>query len=178
MIHPVKKPEATRATIEAWCKAAGVTITGPTLVGRRGYYRETMGTQGQGRGVYDDALFLITPTEFHAFNANTDPSTGKPGMATLCPGLWRYRVGIHGLSRPAAQRYTALVQADAVEVTRDGKPGRFRGFFGINIHRGGLRGTSSEGCQTIPPGQWPDFIAAVQRLIGNGTIPYLLTERP
>jgi lysozyme len=56
--------------------------------------------------------------------------------------------------------------------------------FGINIHRGGWNGTSSEGCQTIPPDQWPAFIATVtdqvKRLAGAGwrreTITYVLLE--
>jgi hypothetical protein len=66
------------------------------------------------------------------------------------------------------------VQAASVEVRRDG--GLIEsGWFGINIHRGGVTTTSSEGCQTIPPErQWNQFIGTVRSLIGKGTIAYRL----
>jgi hypothetical protein len=54
------------------------------------------------------------------------------------------------------------------------------GWFGINIHRGGVNTTSSEGCQTIPPSQWNGFITIVKEQMkwyGQKTIPYVLTER-
>ena len=68
---------------------------------------------------------------------------------------------------------------------RDGSPPcPDTGYFGVNIHRGGTSTTSSEGCQTLPPAQWPAFIAAAQdqaRRVQGGkwkrvTIPYALIE--
>jgi lysozyme len=147
------------------------------LLGRRGYYRRTMGDPAvNDRGIYDDAIFLVSPSTFAAFNANTDPSVFRKHVATLSPGLWWYKVGIHGLSKPKEKRYTALVQAAEVKVLRDGEPSE-TGFFGINIHRGARASTSSIGCQTIWPDQWPQFIATVQAELkrhGQKTIPYLL----
>lgn len=135
------------------------------IVGVRGYYRDTMGAVGENdRGLYDDAMFVVGPTEFEAFNANTDPSkvrkgsgvgAGK-GMAVLKPGIWRaYQFGKH------KQQYEALIQTGGkVTVVRDHaiEPYDDTGRFGINIHRGGNTTTSSEGCQTLPPEQWTRFI--------------------
>jgi lysozyme len=62
-------------------------------------------------------------------------------------------------------------------VTRDGQ-GDSMGI-AINIHKGGYRTTSSEGCQTIHPSQWPAFVALVYSemdRVGQKTIPYLLME--
>ena len=155
--------------------AAGVTDN-VALVGCRGYYRLTA-AENQ-RGVYDDAIFLLTPETFAAFNANVDPSIFRTHIATLRKGLWRYKVGIHGLSKPPVQRYTALVQAGEVTVERDGEKPE-TGWFGINIHRGGVTGTSSLGCQTIVPDQWPAFIELVRSELarhGQKVVPYLVVD--
>lgn len=147
----------------------------PLLVGGlRGYYAKTMGsTPDNDRGLYDDALFLYAPSLdlFQAFNGNTDPSKLRPGsgtgagkgMAALNPGFWPcYRFSVHG-SR--SNPHEAICQrAGAVTVTRDGTPPYAdHGWFGINIHRGGNYGTSSEGCQTVPPAQWDEFIGTAQQ---------------
>lgn len=149
------------------------------LIGIRGYYRDTMGKPGlNDRGIYDDAIILITPTAYITFNANTDPSIAQRGVAVLAPGVWWYKIGIHGLSKTRKAQYKALVQAAKVTVIRDGK-GEDTGMFGINIHRGSLHSTSSLGCQTIYPPQWGSFIAAVESEMnrhGRTTIPYLLIE--
>ena len=150
------------------------------LVGIRGYYRDTMGVPGQNdRGIYDDAIFLVSLNAYATFNANTDPSVKRKGIAVLKPGVHRYRKGKHGLSKPGGG-YPALRPANPAEslpVTRDGV-GDSMGI-AINIHRGGYRTTSSEGCQTIYPAQWEAFIALVYSEMdraGQKTIPYLLVE--
>ena len=150
-----------------------------SLLGMRGYFRDTMGKPGvNDRGIYDDAIFLVSPTAYVAFNANTDPSIARPGVAVLRKGLWRYKIGIHGLSKPMWKRYKALVQAAAVIVVRDG--GRVdTGYFGINIHKGSRNSTSSLGCQTIWPEQWNSFISLIEQELSRynqATIPYLLVE--
>lgn len=168
------------------------------IVGIRGYYADTLGAPGQNdRGIYDDAIFLMSPNVTASFNANTDPAkvrigagmgAGK-GMASLTPGFWPvYKFDLH------KGRYLALCQrAGPVTVLRDGKAEAYedRGNLGINIHRGGYSTTGSEGCQTIPPDQWPAFIELAQseavrlfgaefrdgRIVGQSpVIPYVLME--
>lgn len=143
------------------------------LLGVRGFWAKNQ------RMIYDDAIFLIAPGFFASFNANCDPGAFRKGIANLKTGLWRYKIGTHGLSKPPEQRYLALVQAEKVTVIRD-QQGEDTGFFGINIHRGGKNTVSSLGCQTIPPDQWETFFTCVKDYLGrNGqkTIPYLLIEK-
>lgn len=189
---PPDRPRLSRADVQRRIARAGVDrVRFPLVIlGIRGYYLDGMGAVGRNdRGIYDDALFLDAPDAFAAFNANTDPSrvrsgsgrgAGK-GMAVLTPGVWPvYRFDKH------KGQYLALCQrAGEVTVMRDGLPPYpDTGMFGINIHRGGNTTTSSEGCQTIPPDQWPAFIALAvdqaRRLFGDRwdrtVIPYVLTE--
>jgi lysozyme len=154
------------------------------LLGVRGYYEHTLGDpNANDRGIYDDAIFVISPTAFASFNANTDPSYApsleRPTLATLMPGVWKYKRGLHGITtRP--DPYPAFVQADRVTVKRDN--GRLdTGFFGINIHRGGRNTTSSLGCQTIWPDQWDAFFELAKGEMIKHTrfiIPYCLIDEP
>jgi lysozyme len=156
-------------------------VTDPTaLLGVRGYYRDTMGARGKNdRGIYDDAIFVSSPNGSFSFNANTDPSPWRAGVASLLPGLHRYRKGRHGISRGAG--YPALRPAtpgEKLPVRRDGQPGTSEGV-AINIHRGGRKTTSSLGCQTIHPDQWDAFLNLVYAEMdrhGQKTVPYLLIE--
>lgn len=152
------------------------------LLGIRGYYENSMGKPGNDRGIYDDAMILVTPTLFSTYNCNTDPSVWRTGIATLKPGVWWYTKGEHGVRFPknSPRRYPALRQARPVTVTRDGGkeesdgPGKM---FFINIHRGGYTSTSSEGCQTIWPDQWREFIKDAFTALensGSAQIPYVL----
>jgi hypothetical protein len=148
------------------------------LLGIRGYYKQTMGNPVKNDvGIYDDAIFLIAPGLFVSFNANTDPSVMHAGVAVLKPGIHYYKMGDHHIGKPNA--YPALRPAspdESVPVTRDGKDSRG---IAINIHRGSLNGTSSEGCQTIYPNQYANFIALVYAKMGEykqKQIPYYLIE--
>jgi hypothetical protein len=162
---PRNRPRIERKTTEQLLRLRKVSDQ-VCLVGIRGYYRDSMGAKGKNdRGIYDDAIILVSPNVHAAFNANVDPGAygrnpkvGK-GYASLKSGVWRYRLGHHGIR--SGNPYRALVQADAVTVSRDGGKEE-TGWFGINIHRGGIRSVSSEGCQTLPPAQWPAFIALVE----------------
>lgn len=179
-MKPATTPRMTRAQAELVLRKLNVGGDN-VLLGIRGYYLRSMGDPVKNdRGIYDDAIALVTKNSFATYNANTDPSRRRDatpqrkGMAVLMPGVYLYKIGIHGLSRPKEQQYEALVQASAVWVRRDGGLEE-QGYFGINIHRGGEGTTSSEGCQTIPPEQWRNFFRSVRGTIGRGTIQYCLT---
>ena len=160
---PKNRPQIKRKDTEKLL--ASRSVSDPVcLVGIRGYYRDTMGAKGKNDvGLYDDAIIVVSPNAHCAFNANVDPSRlgknrkiNKP-YAQLKPGVYRYKIGQHGISR--GNPYKALVQAAPVTVLRG--EAEETGYFAINIHRGGVNTTSSEGCQTLPPAQWPAFIALV-----------------
>jgi lysozyme len=175
-VIPSKRPQETIAQVLS--RISGPVPEGVCLVGARGYYLNSMGRPGvNDRGLYDDAMFILGPTHFSAWNANTDPTIHRKAIAVLRPGRWQYKPGTHGLSRPASQRYAAFVQAGPVTVDRDGE-GPETGWFGINIHRGGYASTSSLGCQTLPPNQWDLFRATLNdqlRRANQRTFTYILT---
>lgn len=188
---PKSRPRATRALVERLAKAAAkkadVVLPEFYVVGVRGYYRDTMGKPGvNDRGIYDDAMFVVGPETFAAFNANTDPSTFRQGVASVVPGVYPFRPGRHGISRDRPGKivsYPAFRPAtpgEQLPVTRDGvvnpRPG-----VATNIHRGGRNGTSSEGCQTLPPAQWDAFHALVTKELKAAdlkTFWYILLDGP
>lgn len=149
------------------------------ILGIRGYYKKTMGDPAKNdRGIYDDAIFIITPDIFESFNANTDPSVFRKRIATLKPGVHRYRKGNHGISKgPGYPALRPATPGEKLPVTRDGV-GDSEGI-AINIHKGGFKTTSSEGCQTIHPNQWNRFISQVYHWMdeySQRTVPYVLVE--
>lgn len=191
---PPARPRATLAAVTAaalavWKLKHGSTPLPPLYVlAARGYYRDTMGVPGQNDvGIYDDAIFIVTHAGLTAWNANTDPSrTGwNPGagkyMARLSPGVWNFRRLKHHAARPDG--YLAFGQGSApVTVQRIRQNGSIAttetGCFGINLHRGGVNGTSSEGCLTIPAGQWPAFDVALAQIVGANPFTLILTDAP
>ena len=180
---PKNRPQQKRIDTERQLKSAGVSDP-VCLVGIRGYYRDSMGAKGKtDRNLYDDALILVSPNVHAAFNANVDPGgyginpKVRKGYASLKPGVYRYKLGQHGIRR--GNPYTALVQGGPVTVNRDGGQTE-TGWFGINVHKGSSRSVSSEGCQTLPPAQWPAFITLVESEMKRNnakTLSYVLTSK-
>lgn len=186
---PKNRPQQKRQDTERQLKSAGVSDP-VCLVGIRGYFRDTMGAVGKNDvGTFDDAIIVVSPNAHCAFNANVDPSrlgyNAKAGkqMAQLKPGVYRYKLGKHGINR--GNPYKALVQAGPVTVLR-GKDEE-TGYFGINIHAAGNNPnrTSSEGCQTLPGRpdqtgtQWNAFITLVESEMKRNnakTVSYVLTH--
>ena len=179
---PRNRPRIERKTTEKLL--ASRKVSDPVcLVGIRGYYRDSMGAKGVNDvGMFDDALVVVSPNVHAAFNGNVDPTrlgwnpkVRKP-MAQLKPGVYRYKLGKHGLRTKSP--YRALVQAEPVTVLRGDK--EETGWFGINIHAAG-RTTSSEGCQTVPRagGQWDALITLVETEMKRNnakTLSYVLTS--
>jgi lysozyme len=176
---PNSRPQQAKEKTLAMVIRAGIEDR-VALVGVRGYYADSMGIKGKNdRGIYDDAIILLSPSVHATFNANTDPSVYRKGIAVLKTGVHRFKKGNHGISKPNGG-YPALRPANAKEelpVERD-KEGDSMGV-AINIHRGGYNSTSSAGCQTIYPPQWNGFINLVYSEMtryNQKTIPYLLVE--
>lgn len=173
-IIPSARPGMPRARAAELLVAHG--ITGPAILGRRGYFRDSMGRPGKNdRGMYDDAIVVLTSRLYQTFNANTDPSRSGGRLAVLQPGVWPYKQGMHHPSNPNG--YPCLVQAGPVTVLRDNGV-KETGEFYIHIHKGGFNLTSSEGCQTIHPAQWDEFFGLVcgeMEFYGLSEIPYVLT---
>lgn len=151
------------------------------VIGIRGYYADTMGVVGKNdRGIYDDALFIDSPSVSASFNANTDPSVSRTGIAVLKPNeVYLYKIGMHNMKAP----YEALRQYGRVTVIRDGSSKEVTDTaaapFYIDIHKGGYGTTSSLGCQTIHPTQWISFLESVKSELKRNkqaVIPYLLIE--
>jgi len=159
-IVPPSKPKMTKEEVLSLVKSVYSEFAIPDffILGVRGYYKKTMGDPTKNdRLIYDDAIFLVGKDYFAAFNANTDPSTFKKGVAVLKAGIHKYKKGKHGLSKPSGG-YPALRPANFKEelpVTRDGKDSVG---VAINIHKGSLNSPSSLGCQTIFKSQWEEFI--------------------
>lgn len=183
------RPKASRDLIqaklaEAWQKEYGTKpLPNLALVGVRSYYRDTMGRPGTNdRGIYDDALFVISDKVFKPFNGNTDPSIFRKNIATLIPGIHWYRKGNHGISRPGGgyPAFRPATKNEELPVERDGVKVPWPGV-AINIHRGGVNTTSSEGCQTIPPSQWDDFYKSLSGEMDRLKLkefPYVLITGP
>jgi predicted chitinase len=123
----------------------------------RGYYANSFGKVGQNdRGVYDDAVFIVTPDGVQNFNGNADPSKYRKRIATIKGNqAIRYRPGLHGYKRKNGP-YPAFRQDLKTTVVRDGI-GDDYGMFHVNLHRGGDGYTSSAGCLTVPTSQWNEF---------------------
>jgi len=164
-------------------RIASLRITDAVMViGIRGYFKDTMGVPGQNdRGIYDDAMFIVTPDSFKAYNGNTDPSKSKESIAVLQPGIYHYKKGMHGVSGP--HPYMALRQDSNVTIKRDGsnelETDSPENRFWIDIHRGGYTTTSSLGCQTIHPDQWcnfRDFVFEAMEKHDQHRVPYILIE--
>lgn len=153
-IVPPDRPRITRESAISRMKEKEPAAV--FVVGIRGYYHD-FASYNQ-RGIYDDCICIVGPEHFSAYNANVDPSTFRPGIARLRKGVHPYKPGKHGITRPGGgyPAFRPATPGEALPVDRDGvadpEPG-----VAINIHRGGSSGTSSLGCQTIPPAQWDAF---------------------
>lgn len=168
---PATRPKLTRAEVDKIIEHYGVDrdTYKVIIVGVRGYYLNAIGkANANDRGVYDDAMFIVTPGYFGAFNANCDPSSYRKGYGTGdAKGIASLKSGAYyaWLLDYHKGKYLALCQrAGDMTVIRDGIKGPYEHtskWLGINNHKGGITTTASLGCQTIPPSQWDEYITRV-----------------
>lgn len=191
-IIPPSKPKASRSRVIAAAQKQwagdnpGKDLPSLFVLAVRAYYDASIAPAGNNIGDYDDAFFVVTPQGMTAWNGNTDPSRygWNPGaekyMARLKPGCYKMRRWKH------KGQYWAFGQAGVpVTVERIKQDGAIAmteaGSFGINLHRGGERGTSSEGCLTVPPEQWTRFQSTLQFAadsLEGGVFDVILYEGP
>lgn len=199
------KPKASKELVvklatEEWARIRGGKMPEYYAFAVRGYRATTMGpTPGNDPGIWDDAMFFVGPDIFLAEDANTDPSrygwnahADKP-MAVLDPGIWPFRRGPHKGHSPALRQMTEeeaetfkASNGGRFSVTRTYAPGDKRnykeaGYFAINVHPGGINGTSSEGCQTLPRDRSDQFLQKVwdlTRAAKQDVIEYILVTGP
>jgi len=190
---PNSRPQASLTQVmeiarRAWKGAKGDAPLPETFVlAVRGYYASTFAPAGNNVGIYDDAFFIVSPLGFTAWNGNTDPSrygwnanAGKY-MARLALGVYKFVRLKHHASRPDG--YMAFGQyGNPVTVERIKPDGSIAltetGCYGINLHRGGVNGTSSEGCNTLPAEQWNAFDRTLTSAIDGKSFPFILVAGP
>lgn len=163
-ILPPSKPKQDRATTHALLIEHGdapLKLDKAYILVIRGYYWDSMGKPNQNDvNIYDDAIFVISPDTFAAFNANADPSYRGRKLAMLSPQTIDYYKGRHRNKYPALRPYPEGIK---LRCTRDGVASMCSH---TNIHKGGDVNTHSEGCITIPASkasgyQWDAFIKLV-----------------
>ncbi len=198
-IIPPARPKMTHQEALIMAHAAGLAKHPVVMFGIREYYKKTMGDpEKNDRGIFDDALGVVTPTAFMIINGNTDPSgfrkgygtsESTKGMASLKEGVWWYKKGLHKGRKAFVQARPFTVYRDANTakvpaskiIQLDGFPVyEHTGWFGINHHNStNPAGTGSAGCQTAPTNQHKvlrEFIYGLFDLYGIDEAPYLLTR--
>jgi hypothetical protein len=167
-IRPTKAIEVPenhlRALIDAYQLEADVIA-----IGIRGFTKSIANAKdGENLiGVYDDALCVCTASTTKTFAGNTDPSRTIEGRAILeAPQLVWYVPGIHGKTKPAAERRLAFIQDSGVSIRRfDGKNQlgslQVKQWIGCNIHDGAWTTTGSAACQTVVPERWREYVGEV-----------------
>lgn len=160
------KPNLNRFDVRKLVDSRGGMKGEPVvLLAIRGYFEDSMGKPGENdRGIYDDAAWIVYPDHSEAQdNFNTDPSIKRFRIATLKTGTWWLIPGMHHPGKPG--EHEAFRQFGEMAVSRDGAKSE-KGTFWINLHQGGHARTLSEGCQTIPPGDWRETRDALYKAIG------------
>ena len=108
---PDRTPELAREKARELLAAKDV-VDAVALIGVRGFFDAMGQSPGNDPGIYDDAVFLVTPDACRGFLFNTDPTRFEPPNVTLKAGLWRYKPGDHKPEGGTA--YAALIHEGSV----------------------------------------------------------------
>tara|TARA_R110000796_G_scaffold71635_8_gene162596 strand:- start:6282 stop:6908 length:627 start_codon:yes stop_codon:yes gene_type:complete len=169
------QPKLPESVVRSILTKNGVDQTRLAVLAIRGYRLDSLGKPGvNDRRIYDDAHFIVWPDGFAAFNGNTDPNGyrkgfgggSRKGMAVLKPGIHLYGTGKHKgrLAFRGCEKFT---------VVRDGDPPyEDLGFHAINWHSGGVRSTSSLGCQTNRPADFNTLRPLIYSLLEKYKNPF------
>lgn len=158
---------------------SGVADDKAVLVFVRGYYLDSMGQPGvDDANIYDDAVFLVSPSMLESWNANTGPSFPHKGAAKLNLGVYQFYKGLHRGKYKALRPHPEGV---VLKCTRNGKPSTCSH---TNIHKGGSNAKSfdvvwSLGCLTVPAIQYSEYqtrVYAEMDKFGQKTIDVILIE--
>lgn len=184
----IGKPKINDAETDMLVRQHFTAATEPVilLVGIRGYFLNTVGKAGVNDiNVYDDAMIVRHRGDNVAtFNANTDPSKQRTGLAQLKVGVYQFYKGRHKNRLDAFRAYPEGVKLPCTRETANGVWDGEAQF--INIHDGGDSDTWSAGCQTLPGAkskiygnQFGAFRDLVYKLMDKEqalTVTYLLLE--
>ena len=107
--RPDAPPEMAPARAREILASRGVADDA-ALLGVRGFFGAMGASPGNDPGIYDDAVFLVTPERCDGYIFNTDPTRFTPPNVTLKPGVTRYKPGTH-TSPKTHESYAALVQS-------------------------------------------------------------------
>lgn len=184
----IGKPKINDAETDMLVRQHFTAATEPVilLVGIRGYFLNTVGKPGVNDfNLYDDAMIVRHRGDNVAtFNANTDPSQQKTGLAQLSTGIYTFYRGKHKGRIDAFRAYPEGVKLPCKRETAHGSWEGEAQY--INIHDGGDYDTWSAGCQTLPGASskkygdqfaaFRDLVYRLMREAKQDKVTYLLIE--
>jgi RHS repeat-associated protein len=120
-------------------------------------------------GVMYPSLVFIYDTDTNQisgpYRGSTQPdqtrSACNGGCVSSAPGVYKYKRGLfpNRPMKPGVQRYIALLLGTVPATGPNPNHNGNASLTGVWIHRGGRKSTTSEGCLTIDPSDWPSFIS-------------------
>ena len=120
-------------------------------------------------GVMYPSLVYIYDTDTNQisgpYRGSTQPDQNRPacngGCVSSAPGVYKYKRGLfpNAPKKPGVQRYIALLLGAVPATGPNPNNNGNASLTGLWIHRGGQKSTTSEGCLTIDPSDWPSFIS-------------------
>jgi RHS repeat-associated protein len=132
-----------------------------------GLDRNVFFLDGGGSGIYGASVYVYddqTGDMFGPYKGSTEPDQSRKACTKGCPqvseGRFSYKPGLFPSNpRPNQTRYRALRLGTVPSLAPNPNNGGRSAITGTWVHRGGRSSTGSEGCLTIDPLDWADFIS-------------------